>query len=86
MEIHMKDKTRIKPLKIYVNDAEEATIRRACNVLGRTVSNLGRQLLLQASAPAHRRPRSNRNEGPKQGPVVARFPAQRAGALRPMRL
>jgi hypothetical protein len=82
----MKDKTRIKPLKIYVNDAEEESIRRACTALGRTVSNLGRQLLLQASAPAHRRPRNRNIEGPKQGPVVARFPAQRVGAIRPMRL
>ena len=82
----MKEPTRLKPLKIYVNDDEEATIRRTCTALGRTVSNFGRQLLLQASAPAHRKPRAWRNEGPKQGPVVPRFPARRAGAKRPMRL
>jgi hypothetical protein len=86
MEIHMKDKTRIKPLKIYVNDAEELAIRRACTSLGRTVSNLGRQLLMQVSTPAHRRPRHRGGEGTKQGPVANRFPAQRVGAVRPMRL
>jgi hypothetical protein len=82
----MNDSTRIKPLKIYVNDNEEAQVRRTCAALGETVSSLGRKLLLQASAPAHRKPRSHRNEGPKQGPASMRFPAHRAGACRPMRL
>lgn len=82
-----QDNTRHIRLKINVNEAEESLIRRTCAKAGKTVSALGRELLLKASAPAHRRPRNCWREGPRSGPVKApMFPSRRVGAVRPMRL
>ncbi|MEW6022830.1 MAG: hypothetical protein AB1807_11890 [Pseudomonadota bacterium] len=82
----MKDNTRHIVMKVRVNEEEAPVIRRACAQVGKTFSAFTRELLLSAATPAHRMPRSNKPEGPKRGPVVRRFPSQRAGACRPMRL
>lgn len=80
------DKPRHIVMKIRVNEDEAPAIRSTCAKVGKTFSAFARELLLQASAPAHRMPRSHRREGAKCGPTVMRFPAHRAGARLPMRL
>jgi hypothetical protein len=80
------DTTRHITLKTRLNEAENALVRRACAALGKTFGSFSRELLLQASNPAHRMPQMPRREGPKCGPAVPRFPGRRAGAHVRMRL
>jgi hypothetical protein len=82
-----QDNTRYIVLKTIVNEQENETIRRNCAANGKTVSAAARELLLQASAPAHRIRRSGRREGPRVGPALNEiFPARRGGAPVPLRL
>jgi hypothetical protein len=80
------DKSRYIVMKVCVNEEEAPVIRRACAKVGKTFSAFTRELLLQASAPAHRMPRRNRTEWPRHGQSALRFPGSRAGGCRPMRL
>lgn len=83
----MKDTSRHITRKTRLNDDEDAMIRRACAALGKTFGSFSRELLLQASAPAHPKPTIPRSKGPHCGPVaIPRFPSRRAGAHVRMRL
>lgn len=74
------DTTRHITLKTRLNDEENALVRRACAALGKTFGSFSRELLLQASNPAHRMPFQPRREGPKCGPAsLPRCPGRRAG-------
>lgn len=82
-----QDTTRYIVLKINVNEAEGAQIRRTCAALKRSVSSAGRELLLHLQPSAHRIRRRPPREGPKVGPVLNElFPGRRGGAPVPLRL
>jgi hypothetical protein len=83
----MIDKSRYIVHKIYVNEHEDAAIRKHCGRLGRTISAAGRELLLSSQTPAHRKRYRRPREGPISGPSFAdMFPGRRGGAPIPMRI